>query len=326
LNKDLLRQEWSAEETQVLYEAVCQFGSKNWQLIATFLNKRNPQQCLHRWRSVCLLKQNWTEEEDRKLFMATQSCGPRKWTLISKLLPGRSSSQCSERYNNCLHPDLSREMWSPEEDTLLKKLAVDMNFKWSKIAKEFGSRRTDNQCWRRWVYLVRGTEELYNYQESLLKKRLTLPHNYAGRRKDRPNLTPEDLFLPGEERRSIKRKLSSAELRRNIKRKLTHPEELREIQALDNLTLPFVLPSPVTYRVLGKLLCDLDTLPQHIQNVESNSSEQNSIPIVPNANSSSFQLMSAWFNSLFLFPTLVLQEGHFLSNKTSTDSPLNPEQ
>lgn len=56
---------WTAEEDEVLREAVDKYGGKNWKKISDLLVERTDVQCLHRWQKVLrpgLIKGPWTAE------------------------------------------------------------------------------------------------------------------------------------------------------------------------------------------------------------------------------------------------------------------------
>jgi len=82
--------------------------------------------------------------------------------------------------------------------------------------------------------------------------------------------------------------------------------------SVEQLSLPLVLPSPATFKSLNDLLSSLDET--HI--------EENDMP--PNLiESPEFKLLSAWFNSLFMFPTIILQE---LDLVKKGETPENTDQ
>jgi hypothetical protein len=78
------------------------------------------------------------------------------WALIRDFVPRRTDVQCRERYMNVLHPSLTHEIFSPEEDEILR-LAVEQygKGKWSLVAAKLPT-RTDNQCRRRWMSMQTG--------------------------------------------------------------------------------------------------------------------------------------------------------------------------
>ena len=59
------RGKWTAEEDEILRQAVDQHGGKNWKKISECLVGRTDVQCLHRWQKVLrpgLIKGPWTKE------------------------------------------------------------------------------------------------------------------------------------------------------------------------------------------------------------------------------------------------------------------------
>lgn len=69
--------------------------------------------------------------------------GANNWSQIASLMPGRISKQCRERWINNLDPNLSKRMWSEEEDNKILELHAKYGNKWSLISKHIPG-RTDN--------------------------------------------------------------------------------------------------------------------------------------------------------------------------------------
>jgi hypothetical protein len=59
------RGKWTAEEDEILRNAVQKHGGRNWKKISDCLEGRTDVQCLHRWQKVLrpgLIKGPWTKE------------------------------------------------------------------------------------------------------------------------------------------------------------------------------------------------------------------------------------------------------------------------
>ena len=63
--KSTSRGNWTAEEDELLRNAVQQYGGRNWKKISDQIPERTDVQCLHRWQKVLrpgLVKGPWTPE------------------------------------------------------------------------------------------------------------------------------------------------------------------------------------------------------------------------------------------------------------------------
>ncbi|KAL9642120.1 hypothetical protein ABK040_007125 [Willaertia magna] len=193
LNINMMRSKWTKEEDMKLIEAVKLYGEKNWQQIASHLEGRTGQQCLHRWLKTLdpkIKKGKWTVEEDKRLIMAVHAYPPNNWVLVQRHVPGRTDVQCRERWCNILNPTLNVGPWTKEEDERLKQAIKEYGLgNWSKIA-EVMHPRTDNQCWRRWRII--NSEEVPDYRKKINTREKALVRNFVGREKERPEITADD--------------------------------------------------------------------------------------------------------------------------------------
>ncbi|KAL2321132.1 hypothetical protein Fmac_030101 [Flemingia macrophylla] len=193
LNPSMLNSEWTEEEDAQLCSAVACFGEKDWQSVASVLERRTGAQCSNRWKkSLCPDKKgSFTREEDIRLTVAVMLFG-RKWNLIAKYVPGRIQSQCRDRYLNSLDPSLKWGGWTEEEDLRLETAIAKHGYCWSKIAEEVPP-RTDSQCRKRWKVIC--PEQVPLLQEARKKQRSIIGSNFVDRESDRPTITLND-FLP----------------------------------------------------------------------------------------------------------------------------------
>eukprot|EP01090_Pellita_catalonica_P003004 TRINITY_DN12636_c0_g1_i1.p1 TRINITY_DN12636_c0_g1~~TRINITY_DN12636_c0_g1_i1.p1 ORF type:complete len:452 (+),score=89.12 TRINITY_DN12636_c0_g1_i1:101-1357(+) len=194
LNTNMMKSKWSKEEDKSLVNAVRRYGEKNWQQVATALEGRTGQQCLHRWQKSLNpnihARGRWSPEEDMRLTFAVKAYGSKSWTKISKHVPGRTDVQCRERWVNILNPDLNNGPWTEQEDEKLKSAIKKYGVgKWAQIAQLLYP-RTDNQCWRRWKKL--HVDDVEMYRRSVKRRRTGLVNNFVGREKERPDLEEED--------------------------------------------------------------------------------------------------------------------------------------
>ena len=116
-------------------------------------------------------RQLWKNEEDDAIMQLVEKYGKKKWTLIANKLKedfkifGKTGKQCRERYyiyiynrwHNHLDPEVSKEPFTMEEETLIFEEQKRHTGRWSDIAKQIKG-RTDNA--------------IKNYFYSILRKEL----------------------------------------------------------------------------------------------------------------------------------------------------------
>lgn len=70
--KTVSRGKWTADEDEILKNAVETYGGRNWKKISDCLEGRTDVQCLHRWQKVLrpgLIKGPWTQEVQLMLLL-----------------------------------------------------------------------------------------------------------------------------------------------------------------------------------------------------------------------------------------------------------------
>ncbi|KAL8102403.1 hypothetical protein AgCh_027043 [Apium graveolens] len=194
LNPSIMKREWTEDEDDKLSAAVAIYGESNWETIASsVLEGRTGTQCSNRWTKSLHPKRKrkgkWNPNEDKRLKVAVLFFGAKNWRSVAKYVPERDHVQCRERWSNSLDPSVTFDYWSEEEDRRLEEAYQEYGPSWNKIASCV-TKRTDNQCLRRWKILF--PDEFPKLQVARKIKKLALPSNFVDREARRPALGPSD--------------------------------------------------------------------------------------------------------------------------------------
>ncbi|KAF8947706.1 Myblike DNAbinding domain-containing protein [Haplosporangium gracile] len=210
------RDNWTAEEDNILREAVRVLGEKNWLQVASCLENRNSVQCMTRWsKSVnpAIRRGRWLNEEDGALRAAHEVYGGGRWAKIQQHVLGRTDIQCRERYMNVLTPSLATGPWTQQEVERLDALVEEHGEKWGLIASLMNG-RTDNQCARRWRM---------NKEEDKQKRKGRRSRRYLASRRRKGTTTVATLPTVHQDKEAIqktmqlKRKWEARILKREVK-------------------------------------------------------------------------------------------------------------
>lgn len=72
--------------------------------------------------------------------------GEGQWSAIARHFPGRIGKQCRERWHNQLRPDIKREAWTDEEETILIEAHRRVGNKY--VILPYLSEMNSNRCYR----------------------------------------------------------------------------------------------------------------------------------------------------------------------------------
>ncbi|KAI8140269.1 Homeodomain-like protein [Fennellomyces sp. T-0311] len=163
---------WTAEEDELLRQAVALHGPHKWSLIASHVPNRTPMQCSTRWLGALnpnIHKGRWTEHEDAVLkYSFLEFSGipdgeggfqPIPWNRIAERIPNRTGIQCQARWTEALDPTVRKGKWSEEEDVLLRAGVEKFGRCWIRIAETVPG-RTQRQCRTRWMQIKYKEEKL----------------------------------------------------------------------------------------------------------------------------------------------------------------------
>lgn len=135
---------WNKEEDNQLIKLAQQYNEKNWRMVSSQFQNKNPLQCFSRYKRIRpgIKKGTWKKDEDDKIIELVNKYGT-SWSKISKEIQFRKGKQIRDRYLNVLDPKINKHKFSHAEDQLLLRLFHEYGSKWAVIAKHFPHRTAD---------------------------------------------------------------------------------------------------------------------------------------------------------------------------------------
>lgn len=109
---------------------------------------------------------DWSAAEDEALTSAVLRLSTRAWAKVAAHVPGRSSAQCSLRWTVLAMRMNTTELWSREQDELLKQGVEELGEAWAEIAARIGG-KTASECRMQW-----GREMCRKIDEVVLEEHL----------------------------------------------------------------------------------------------------------------------------------------------------------
>ena len=105
---------------------------------------------------------HWSAHEDTRLLAGVYLFGSSDWGSISNFVgANRSKAQCLQRWTRTLSPNITKNVWTPEEESrLCSFVAQASKVSWTKIAHQMGN-RSDVQCRYHFSQLVKNKQIEY---------------------------------------------------------------------------------------------------------------------------------------------------------------------
>ena len=139
-------------------------------------------------------KQKWTHAEDASLIAAVQKLGTKSWKDIADFVPGRNGKQCRERWTGQLSPTITKDVWTPEEDSMLIVAQNTNGNRWALIAKMLHG-RSSISVKNRWGWLQRHGL-LSDGQKAKQSNPPKETNNNANQTPQQPPNNSEQIFAP----------------------------------------------------------------------------------------------------------------------------------
>lgn len=136
-NKKKNRAHFTKDEDEKIKELVKKFGSKNWSIVAAFMNGRTAKQCRDRYSNYLIpgiFQGEWSKEEDNLLIKLYNQYGS-KWSIIQNHFPQRSSNSIKNRWyyflrkTNCTENNDQTDVVNKEKVSKPKEEESDINEK-----------------------------------------------------------------------------------------------------------------------------------------------------------------------------------------------------
>jgi len=146
----------------------------------------------------------WTSQEDEIVRKAVMKYGTNQWNRVASLLRRHNAAECRQRWVDFLDPRIRHSNWTPQEDSLLTRLAAEMPNMWRSIGSQLG--RSGDASYARFVELSSGTSRPTNTLDEepgdsdeqefvAANARLTSSKGRKALRKQRERVESEQKFL-----------------------------------------------------------------------------------------------------------------------------------
>ncbi len=123
-----------------------------------------------------ILRGKWSDKEDQLLRESVAMYG-LKWSMVASRLNNRTPSQCRERWIYHLSPELNKTHFTKEEDEQLMALHEIYGNKWSVIAIQMKSNRSEASIRTRFYALFRNRMLYQSRLDTMRDQKLLSPAN-----------------------------------------------------------------------------------------------------------------------------------------------------
>ncbi|XP_055853314.1 uncharacterized protein LOC129917031 [Episyrphus balteatus] len=179
LKPEINRDEWTEEENIKLNELAKKYQFQDWIAIASEMPRRSDYQCFVQYQTVVSIKmredkgERWTKEEDDLLLSLVEKYSMGnviRWNPICSQLPNRTKKQCFARWKYSINPNISRALFTPEEDCIILAAVEEFGENFNCFPKDLFPNRTVVQIRNRYNNSIksRGTTRHWSPEDDRL--------------------------------------------------------------------------------------------------------------------------------------------------------------
>ncbi|XP_030374013.1 snRNA-activating protein complex subunit 4 [Scaptodrosophila lebanonensis] len=163
LSPEIRRTKWSQEEDECLLKLVKEHNGSNWPAIAEKMNNRSDYLCYLRYQEKLRFYDDanrahkWNHKDDERLraIVAKYTTnGFTEWASVLAHFPGKAKSTLIGRYTYVLHPNISHEPFTVDEDIMLYAAVEEYNGRFYSIPRSMFPKRSLTQLRTRYFNVL----------------------------------------------------------------------------------------------------------------------------------------------------------------------------